>query len=228
MDNVAHSYEAADAHGGAPECTSFGDTNGPDSTILSARDQRRRQDADLVRAISRGDEQAEARFYELFYPLVLARLRKRMGPNEDALDLTQDTLLTVLCKLRRDGLSDPEGLSGYVSRTAEYTFIGFCRKGANRRTWTMEDIPDIEFSYSDDQTDRLIARERGEEVREGLSRLNQARDRDLLTQFYLLGQSKSVICENLGLSADHFDRVAYRARARLRNLFEVHTVAELT
>lgn len=55
---------------------------------------------------------------------------------------------------------------------------------------------------------------------EVLDQLSIPRDRELLRRFYLQDEDKEAICSDLGLSAQHFDRVLYRARQRMRDLIE--------
>jgi len=47
-----------------------------------------------------------------------------------------------------------------------------------------------------------------------------ARDRDLLMRFYLHDEDKALICRELNLSEEHFNRVIFRARNRFRELLE--------
>ena len=44
--------------------------------------------------------------------------------------------------------------------------------------------------------------------------------RQLLIRFYLDGADKQQLCQDLGLSPKHFDRVLMRARTRLRTIIE--------
>ena len=47
-----------------------------------------------------------------------------------------------------------------------------------------------------------------------------ARDRALLIGFYIEERSKDEVCAELGIPPDHFRRVVFRARERLRELFD--------
>jgi RNA polymerase sigma-70 factor (ECF subfamily) len=46
------------------------------------------------------------------------------------------------------------------------------------------------------------------------------RDREVIKRFYLDEETKDAICQSLGLSPIHFDRVIFRARQRMRALME--------
>ena len=53
-----------------------------------------------------------------------------------------------------------------------------------------------------------------------LDELPTERDREILVRFYLDGTDKQQLCQELGLSPKHFDRVLMRARSRLRTIIE--------
>ncbi len=55
-------------------------------------------------------------------------------------------------------------------------------------------------------------------VREALNDLPTPRDRELIRRYYLRDADKSQLCEDFDVSPEHFDRVAHRARARLKKL----------
>ena len=176
---------------------------------------------DLVAHILSGSRQAEQRFYERYFPTVRLILERRTGNFADAQDLAQDTLLIVLRKLRSDGLEDPAALAAYIHRTAKYVFLGKARRLENRN----ESVPtdELDKSMSSESLDGYASaarEEAGRIVRSLLSELRQERDRDILTQHYILGISKPAVCENLQLTETQFDRVIYNARNRFRALFE--------
>jgi RNA polymerase sigma-70 factor, ECF subfamily len=50
------------------------------------------------------------------------------------------------------------------------------------------------------------------------------RDREVVRRFYLEEHGKAEICADLGLSPLHFDKIVFRARRRLRRLFEAHGI----
>ena len=67
---------------------------------------------------------------------------------------------------------------------------------------------------------RLIASERSRLVRDLVGQLEVERDRQIILRFYLTEEDKASICEDLGLSSLHFNRVLHRARQRYRQLYE--------
>jgi RNA polymerase sigma-70 factor (ECF subfamily) len=57
-------------------------------------------------------------------------------------------------------------------------------------------------------------------VDQALAQLGMPRDREILRRYFLQDEDKQSICTNLGLSAEHFDRVLFRAKQRMRKLIE--------
>jgi len=64
----------------------------------------------------------------------------------------------------------------------------------------------------------LLEKERSTIVRRILKELKSERDRQILFRFYISEEDKEIICADLGLSSQHFNRVLYRARERFREL----------
>jgi RNA polymerase sigma-70 factor (ECF subfamily) len=57
-------------------------------------------------------------------------------------------------------------------------------------------------------------------VRRLLGELPQTRDREILFRFYLAEEAKEDLCRDLGLTAQQFNLVLFRARQRFRQLLE--------
>ena len=83
--------------------------------------------------------------------------------------------------------------------------------------------PEVLGSLPDatEATDRWLEKKVALQVRRILLELRTPRDREILTRFYLQDQDKDVICRDLSLDADQFDKVLHRARGRLKELIEL-------
>jgi RNA polymerase sigma-70 factor (ECF subfamily) len=68
--------------------------------------------------------------------------------------------------------------------------------------------------------ERLLDAEKVALVRQVVDELEPERDRQLLRRFYLGEEDKDVLCRDLGLTSQHFNRVLFRARQRYRELYE--------
>lgn len=174
--------------------------------------------AALVAAIRSGDPAAEAQLVERYRAGVRSIVRQVVGLRAEVDDLTQDTLLVVLEKARAGEIREPERLAGFVASTARNVGIAFLRKTKREIAWDgkIDETPDP-------RADAGAAVEAGHAasvVRRVLSGILFGRDREILYRFYVAEEPKDSICESLGLSSLHFNRVLYRARQRFRTALE--------
>lgn len=170
----------------------------------------------LVEEIQKGNELAETAFYTRYRRGLLMMLEYRTGDSARAEDLAQDTLITVLLKLRSEGIEQPNMLNRYVQQTAKYIFIGWLRKSGNQ-TELRETVDDV-IEEQPSMEDSIWIEKRRQMVRDLIKEMKVARDRELLYRYYVKEQSKPLICDALDLSAAHFDRVINRARNRFKLL----------
>lgn len=174
--------------------------------------------ADLVEKIREGNQQAEVAFYERYRRGLLIMLEQRTNDFARAEDLAQDTLLTVLNRLRSEGIEHPEHLNRFVQQTARFLFIGWLRKLGNRIELT--ENPDKYQAVRNTPEDQAEQDEQQLVVRKLISQMKLPRDRELLYRYYVDDQQKKMICDALELSSENFDRVIHRAKNRFKSLAE--------
>lgn len=173
--------------------------------------------ADRIRA---GDRAAESEFVRRFERGVRAVVRRHTRPGESMVDdFVQDVLHQVLQKLRAGELRDAAALPAYLRATIVYATTAEYRRRASHGEAVSTDRLDTIASDAD-PVEQLRARQVAMQVRTLLAELPVARDRTLLVRFYLDERSKDEVCAELGIEADHFHRVVFRARERLRELIE--------
>jgi RNA polymerase sigma factor (sigma-70 family) len=180
--------------------------------------------ARIVAEALTGDRQAEGRMLQALRPGVLAVLR--FGAFHrwiDAEDLTQETLHVVVERVRARTIDDPRKVFAFAAATARNLALNAARKMLRQQTVVDSELVDelaqnLEMEQSDlsDADDRQLA----QAVAQLLEELPTERDRQLLMRFYLDGIDKQQLCQELGLSPKHFDRVLMRARSRLRTIIE--------
>ncbi len=175
-------------------------------------------DSELVRRIHSGDFPAESELVARYSRGVFYLLRRRANDIELAEDLHQETFRIVLLRLRTQGLAEPAKAGRFILRTARNLLLGDTRKTSRRATYN--DPASVESAL--DQTPSLYSQLASEQtatlVRKLIAQLNRERDRVLLYRFYVNGESKEMICEELGIGNAHFHRVLFRARQRLKDL----------
>ncbi len=179
---------------------------------------------ELVRRIHAGDEDAEAELVARFSRGLLLMLRQLARNPSLADDLHQETLALVLQKVRRGEVREPERLSAFIRATARNLFIADRRKEARYTPIDREETtarPALELvAPGRPALDEVLAREETEQVRQLLGELRFERDRQVLIRFYLSNQPKERIAEELGIEPERFNQVLFRARERLREIWE--------
>jgi RNA polymerase sigma-70 factor (ECF subfamily) len=178
----------------------------------------------IVAAALTGDRRAESRMLIALRPGVLAVLR--FGAFHrwvDAEDLTQETLHIVVERVRARTIDDPRKVFAFAAATARNLALNAARKVLRQQTVVDSELVDelaqnmeMEPNELSESDDRHLA----EAVAALLEELPTERDRQMLMRFYLDGTDKQQLCQELGLSPKHFDRVLMRARSRLRAIIE--------
>ncbi|HET9211295.1 MAG TPA: sigma-70 family RNA polymerase sigma factor [Thermoanaerobaculia bacterium] len=181
--------------------------------------------ADLVRRIQAGDPAAESELVVRFSRGLLLMLRRLVQNPALADDLHQETFALVLGKIRRGEVREPERLAGFLRGTARNLFIADRRKEARYSSLDggREEDAGAPAELADRgpaPLDRYLADEEARQVRRLLDELRFDRDRQLLLRFYVSDDSKEEICADLGVEPERFHQVLFRARERLRELWE--------
>jgi RNA polymerase sigma-70 factor (ECF subfamily) len=153
------------------------------------------------------------------YPGLRALILRRVRDPEVAADILQDAAVTTLEKLRSGEIEHPENLGGYLYRVAINHLRNHRRKD---RTWlsSPEQLDELRDSVDDPDWERVGRPQWAAAARRMLEEMPTARDRELLSRFYLNDEDKDTICRELSLSQEHFNRVIFRARNRFRELLE--------
>jgi RNA polymerase sigma-70 factor (ECF subfamily) len=172
---------------------------------------------DLVEKIRAGDAEGMADLYRIFSRGVRFYLCRQLGPQELD-DKVHDTFLIVVQAIRRGDLREPERLMGFVRTIVRRQVAAHI----DQTVQTRKEQVDVECGYgvSDARSnpeEDAIARQRREImtcVLRGVSR----RDREILTRFYLLGESQEKICSEMDLTETQFRLLKSRAKARFGEL----------
>lgn len=177
--------------------------------------------ADLVRRIQEGDGTAEEELVATYGEGLAFVLRRWTRDREAADDLYQETLGRALEKLRSGELRNAASLPSFLRGLAWNLCIDHYRRRTARggREAPLGDHVDPPDPGAG-QLASLLRREKAEVVRRLLAELPAARDRQVLTRFYLEEQDKERIRADLGLSPAELNMVLFRARRRCQALFE--------
>ncbi|MBV8495191.1 MAG: sigma-70 family RNA polymerase sigma factor [Gammaproteobacteria bacterium] len=153
------------------------------------------------------------------YPGLRALILRRVRDPEVAADILQDAAVTTLEKLRSGEIAQPENLGGYLYRVALNHLRNHHRK--DRTALSSAEALDELAAPADDPEWETVGRPQwARAARRMLKEMPVARDRELLVRFYLDDEARETICQGLGLSEEHFNRVIFRARNRFREILE--------
>jgi len=155
------------------------------------------------------------------YPGLRALILRRVRDPEVAADILQDAAVTTLEKLRNGEIAHPENLGGYLYRVALNHLRNYRRKDRGAVS-SADAVEDLRGAEEDPEWERVGRPQWAAAARRMLAEMPTARDRELLMRFYLNDEDKDYICRTLHLSHEHFNRVIFRARNRLKELLEQH------
>jgi RNA polymerase sigma-70 factor, ECF subfamily len=157
------------------------------------------------------------------YPALISLVSRRCGKRAEAADLLHEAIRITIEHHASGRIANLQRLPGYVFRTALNLLRNHKRAIRNR--------PELRASESEadtvacaDAVNSLSSNATAQEVRHALSGLRMQRDRVVIQRFYMDEEPKGDICRDLGISGLSFDKIAFRARQRLKELLIARSV----
>ncbi|MBX2849888.1 MAG: sigma-70 family RNA polymerase sigma factor [Acidiferrobacterales bacterium] len=176
------------------------------------------ESASIVARILEGDSQAEQDMVLRYQKGLNAMLYNRCSDKALSDDVAQETWVLVIQKIRGAELKDSRRLAGFIIQIAKNQLImKFRARDRHAHSDQSEALEVEDQAYTPEQ--ELINQQLAASVTRLLGELKKPRDRELIRRFYLVGDSKSILCEEYKLTEAHFDRVLYRARERFKELW---------
>jgi RNA polymerase sigma-70 factor, ECF subfamily len=193
-----------------------GDPNCESASVPGLEEAGARWSA-LVDRIHAGDESAMEELYSTFARGIRYYLCRHLGMQELD-DKVHDTFLIVVQAIRKGILREPERLMGFVRTVVRRQVAAFIDQSIHNR----RDLADLEVGSRIPDVGRnpeaqLMENERNQfmlQILRGIS----ARDREILTRFYLYEQPQEQICEEMRLTETQFRLLKSRAKARFGEL----------
>ena len=173
----------------------------------------------LVNRIQTGDENAEADFVEAYSSDLMSVLLAKTQDPDIASDCCQKTFLITLKKIRAGGIRKPRSIHAFLRRTASNVVITHHRT-ENRYKNLGHQVSQLPYQAENPATREIDTKIIRCLLQEILDQLSIPRDREILQRFYLYEENKSTICRDFGIKSEHFDRVLYRAKQRVRLMLE--------
>ncbi|GAA6169972.1 RNA polymerase sigma factor [Sessilibacter corallicola] len=166
----------------------------------------------LVEAIRSGNPLAEHEMITRFSRGLNLMLQRKCNPDVVA-DVSQETWRVVIEKVRNGDLRQPDRLAAFIHQTARNQTVMYFRKYSD----SVDDPEENELVSPTASPEEAYETSRVQQyVRDLINSLDTPRDREILTRFYVDEEDKDVICEELQLTSQHFNRVIYRAKSRMK------------
>jgi RNA polymerase sigma factor (sigma-70 family) len=155
--------------------------------------------------------------YQLFSRGIRYYLVRQLGPQELE-DKIHDTFVVVVQAIRRGELREPSRLMGFVRTIVRRQVAAHIDKVVqSRREQTELDTTVRVADPGNSPEETAMFSERKALIHRVLSEI-PARDREILTRFYLEEQSQEQICAEMDLSDTQFRLLKSRAKARFGEL----------
>jgi len=151
------------------------------------------------------------------YPALLAMVSRRCGRKAEAADLLQEAIRITIEHHANGRIADVQRLPGYVFRTALNLLRNYTRAARNRPELRANES-EADATACDDVVDGLCCDAAARQVRDALSGLREPRDRLVIQRLYMNEEPKADICRDLAISATSFNKIACRARRRMKVL----------
>jgi RNA polymerase sigma-70 factor (ECF subfamily) len=161
---------------------------------LSARPERDTSDAELLRAVARGDEAALASVYDRYASILLGLLLRILRSRPEAEDVLQEVFLQVWRRASDFDEARGRPFTWLVTLARSRAIDRLRALGSRERTATeaARDVPDSISDAADD----AVKSEQGEIVRGALAELPEEQ-RHTLVLAYFEGLTQSEIAERL-------------------------------
>jgi RNA polymerase sigma-70 factor, ECF subfamily len=186
----------------------------PEPLLLEPSPSRR-----IVERIIAGERAAESELWHSYARGLRFLIRRRTRDEDLAQDVVQEAFRLAITQLRQGQLNNTDAVAAYL-RGIALNVLAQSHRSGHREIVVSDDDPLIGNALDEriGPFEATSLEERRALVRRMIGELTVARDRELLRRYYITDEDKTTICADLGLSADHFDRVLHRARVRLRSL----------
>jgi RNA polymerase sigma factor (sigma-70 family) len=172
---------------------------------------------DLVERIKAGDQAAMEELYRVFSRGIRYYLCRQLGPQELD-DKVHDSFLIVVQAIQSGALREPERLMGFVRTIVRRQVAAYIDQAVqNRRDFTDMEMGGRVADLRQNPEQKAIQGEKTNWMLKVLQSIS-ARDREILTRFYLYEQTQEQICYEMNLSETQFRLLKSRAKARFGQL----------
>lgn len=175
---------------------------------------------DLVSAIYSGEAGAETEFVRRYQRGLRLLLVKRVADQDAIQDLMQEIFTAAIIAIRSGKLREPGSLNSFIRQVAINQTKTHYRKTSRMHTNQDESLHNASGSTTCSSISQIQQAQVRKILQNAIQQLGTERDRQLLLRYYIYEEDKQDLCKDLSLSPEHFDRVLYRARQRMKQLLK--------
>lgn len=176
------------------------------------------QSLNQLKQIAAGDKEACQQFVVTHYQWLTVIVRQQFPYTDLYMDIVHDAFGLTIEKLKANEINKLESIKFYLRTAALNIGYSYLRKDKKFRSSLDQDLL---FIIEDTQADVASSIEWEDNlvfVKQLIEEMKVERDREILKAFYLEDQDKLTICHHLEITPDHFSRVLFRAKHRLKTL----------
>jgi RNA polymerase sigma factor (sigma-70 family) len=173
--------------------------------------------ASLVERIRQGEDGAMEELYRVFSRGIRYYLCRQLGPQELD-DRVHDAFLIVVQAIRRGDLREPDRLMGFVRTVVRRQVAAQIDQVVHSRKEQVDLEVGLRVADGRHDPERTASQQQQIELMSQVLRGMSARDREILTRFYLREQTQEQVCEEMNLSETQFRLLKSRAKARFGEL----------
>ncbi|WP_154223547.1 RNA polymerase sigma factor [Marinicella rhabdoformis] len=176
------------------------------------------QNLNLLKQIAAGDTDACQQFVVDHYQWLTVIVRQQFPYTDLYMDIVHDAFGLTIEKLKANEINKLESIKFYLRTAAINIGYSYLRKDKKFRSSLDQDLLFILEDKTADVAREVEWDDSIEYVKRLIKELKVARDREILKAFYLEDKDKLSICQELQITPDHFSRVLFRAKHRLKEL----------
>jgi RNA polymerase sigma-70 factor (ECF subfamily) len=168
------------------------------------------KDRDLIQGILTSDEKSLRQFYITYKPRLFAYIKRKIGRDEDAEEILQDTLMAVIEALR--DFAYQSSLYTFICSIANHKVIDFYRKKKIKNI-LFSQLPEIEplLSTLCGPEEKLNEELLKAKIKETFAKISPRYHR-ILSLKYIYGYSVAEIAQKLSISFKSAESQLFRAR----------------
>lgn len=176
------------------------------------------QNLNLLKQIASGDTDACQQFVVDHYQWLTVVVRQQFPYTDLYMDIVHDAFGLTIEKLKANEINKLESIKFYLRTAALNIGYSYLRKDKKFRSSLDQDLLFILEDRTADVAREVEWDDSIEYVKRLIRELKVERDREILKAFYLEDKDKLSICQELQITPDHFSRVLFRAKHRLKEL----------